>query len=53
MQEYVKKKQKEQIFSKLKQIIHELCEKIIELSSDEKLLENTEQIREMLSTIKI
>ncbi len=53
MQEYTKKKQREQTFSKLKQIIHNLCKKIIELSSDEKLLENTEQIQEMLSTIKI
>lgn len=53
MQEYTKKKQREQTFSKLKQIIHKLCKKIIELSSDEKLFENTEQIQEMLSTIKI
>lgn len=53
MQEYVKKKQREQTFSKLKQIIHKLCKKIIELSSDDKLLENIEQIQKFLSIVKI
>ena len=53
MQEYAKKKQREQTFTKLKQIIHKLCKKIVELSADDKLLENTEQIQEFLSTVKI
>lgn len=53
MQEYVKKKQREKTFSTLKQIIFKLCKKIIEITSDENLLETTEQIQKIVNSTKI
>lgn len=53
MQEYVKKKQREKTFSTLKQIIFKLCKKIFEITSDENLLETTEQIQKIVNSTKI
>lgn len=53
MQEYVKKKQREKTFSTLKQIIFKLCKKILEIASDENLLETTEQIQKIVNSAKI
>lgn len=53
MQEYVKKKQREKTFSTLKQIIFKLCKKILEIASDENLLETTEQIQKIVNSTKI
>ena len=53
MQEYVKKKQREKTFSTLKQIIFKLCKKILEITSDENLLETTEQIQKIVNSTKI
>ena len=51
MQEYVKKKQREKTFSTLKQIIFKLCKKILEITSDENLLETTEQIQKIVNKL--
>lgn len=53
MQEYAKKKQREKTFSTLKQIIFKLCKKILEITSDENLLETTEQIQKIVNSTKI
>lgn len=53
MQEYVKKKQREKTFSTLKQIVFKLCKKILEIASDENLLETTEQIQKIVNSTKI
>ena len=51
--EYGKQKRKEQTFNTLKMAVYDLIEMVLELSPEEKFMQNAERIRQMELSIKI
>lgn len=51
--EYGKQKRKEQTFNTLKMAVYDLIEMVLELSPEEKIMQNAERIRQMALSLKI